>query len=366
MNRPSGGEQAARKREAMALLETNPYRTPWWLAGKHRQSFWGPMCHRQARPPVRHERLETPDDDFLDLFHLDARPDAPRVLLLHGLEGNAGSFYVPAFNWRFHSIGWNVTTMVYRTCGEEMNRGPRAYHMGETGDLDQVVRTLLHREPQGPLYLIGVSLGGNVLCKWLGEREEAVPEQVRAAAAISTPFDPSVSAPAFHKALFGFYVWHFLRTMIPKALAKAEQYPGLIDVDAVRNCRDFYVYDTEVTARLHGFEDAEAYWRKVGSHQYLPAVRVPTLLVSSADDPFNPPETLPRDTAAQSPWLHPQWTDHGGHVGFVMGPPWRPRYWAEEQTQRFFEFYHRIEQDAGQAETASAPLGVRATPPAAG
>jgi predicted alpha/beta-fold hydrolase len=202
------------------------------------------------------------------------------------------------------------------------------------------VRTLIARDAGCRIYLAGVSLGGNVLGKWLGEQGEGIPAQVKGAALLSPPFRPDVAAPAFHEVLGGFYVWHFMRTLRPKGLAKAGQFPDRLDAEAIRRSRDFYDYDTVVTARLHGFRDAEDYWRKVACAQYLPAVRVPTLLLTSADDPFNPASTIPRDIADASPWLHPLWTDHGGHVGFVTGPsPWSVRYWSEDQIVAFFRLY---------------------------
>jgi predicted alpha/beta-fold hydrolase len=330
--------QEARKAATLDVLNQNPYVPPWWMGNGHAQSFWGPLARRHLEVEYRSERWDTPDGDFIYVRFFDGEPNAPRVVLLHGLEGTANSPYIKGFNLAFHKLGWNVATVEFRFCSGEINKNKRIYHMGETSDTDFVVRKLAADHPDQPLYICGFSLGGNVLGKWLGEQGETLPPQVRGAAVISPPFDPLISAPDFHKVLGGFYAWNFLKSLKPKALAKAEQYPGSIDVEALHNCKDFYEYDTIVTAALHGFEDATDYWRKVGCHQFLHAIRVPTMLLTSADDPFNPPETIPREIADASPWLHPQWTEQGGHVGFVMGLlPWRPRYWMEEQTAAFFQ-----------------------------
>jgi len=336
--------QAERKEEVLALLNDNPFSTPWWLRGPHAQSFWSPFMRDGLEVDYRSERWDTPDGDFVYVRFLDGEPDAPLVILFHGLEGSAQSTYMRGNSLRFNELGWNVAILEFRFCSGEINNTTRIYHMGETRDCDLVVRRLAERHPEKSIYLLGFSLGGNVVAKWLGENGDDVPDNLSAAAVISPPFDPLVSAPDFHRVLGGFYAWNFLRTLKPKALAKAEQYPGIIDVDAVKGCKDFFVYDTVVTAALHGFEDAEDYWRKVGSHQYLDTIRVPTLLLTSEDDPFNPPETIPREIADESPWLHPQWTKRGGHVGFVTGySPFRVRYWAEEQTQTFFEAYEALQ-----------------------
>lgn len=334
------GQQAEWKAEALAALAAHPFTPTWWLRGPHRQSIWGPGFRRVRPVPMRHECWETPDADFLDLHFYPGDPAKPLVLLLHGLEGSAQSFYILALNRDFHALGWEVATLVFRTCGGRMNLAKRMYHMGETSDLDFVAGQLRARIGGRPLFMAGVSLGGNVLGKWLGEQGARAAGQVTAAAIVSPPFDPALTAPQFHAALGGFYVRHFLATLIPKAIAKERQHPGILDPREVRRCRDFYAYDTVVTARLHGFADAMDYWRQSGCRQWLPRVRVPTLLIAAEDDPFNHPDALPRAEAAASPWLHPLFTALGGHAGFVTGPsPARAGYWAEEQVVRFFQRY---------------------------
>lgn len=343
LNAARTASQQARKDAVMALLESNPFEVPWWLSNGHAQSFWGPIVRRRLAVEYRAERWDTPDGDFVYVKFLDGDPDAPLVLLLHGLEGSANSPYMKGFNLAFQKLGWNVATLEFRFCSGEINRAKRIYHMGETSDCDFVARRLAERFPDKPIFMAGFSLGGNVLAKWLGESGANVPRNLRAAAVISPPFDPGTSAPSFHKILGGFYARNFLKTLKPKALAKARQYPGVLDVKALAACEDFYTYDTIVTAAFHGFEDAEDYWRKVGCHQFLDGIRVPTMLLTSADDPFNPAETIPHEKAETSPWLHPQWTERGGHVGFVMGAsPLRPRYWTEEQTVTFFRAYEEL------------------------
>ena len=336
----SATTQAEQRDAVLARLDAYPYSPAWWMNNPHAQSFYGPFFRNPNYDGYRAERLTTPDDDFIMLQYADGEAEKPLVVLFHGLEGSAQSFYAKALKTVFNGVGWNFVTMEFRFCSGEINNTLRIYHMGETTDIDHVVKTLAAREPERPLYLIGVSLGANVLCKWLGEQGDAVPDQVKAAAAIAPPFMPHKSVPAFHDALGGFYVWHFLRSLKPKARAKEAQFPGSIDMVALEACKDFYEYDTIVTARLHGFDDAMDYWEKVGCHQFLPGIRIPTLLIAAKDDPFNPEDTIPYEAVAGNPWLHPQWTEQGGHVGFVSGPtPWQAYSWAEEQAMRFFQCY---------------------------
>jgi predicted alpha/beta-fold hydrolase len=181
-----------------------------------------------------------------------------------------------------------------------------------------------------------------VTAKWLGESPDSVPGNVRAAAVVSVPYDLAGSAGYFENSLGGVYSRRFMRSLIPKALEKARQYPGVLDEERIRRARNFADFDTWATAVLHGFRDAGDYWARCSSGRFLSDIRTPTLLLSSEDDPFNPPWTLPRAVAEESPYLHPLFTEQGGHVGFVYGAsPLRTRHWAEEQIVRFFRLYEK-------------------------
>ena len=180
-----------------------------------------------------------------------------------------------------------------------------------------------------------------MVAKWLGELGHAVP--VRAAAVVSAPYDLTVSGPHIDRVLGGAYARHFLKTLVKKAEAKERQFPGCVDIERVRRAATLRAFDNDATAALHGFRDVDHYYDSQGCGQYLKHVRVPTMLLSSEDDPFNPACTLPREEADASDWLHPQFTKFGGHVGFVCGTPSGFRYWAEEHIVRFFQLYEGAE-----------------------
>jgi predicted alpha/beta-fold hydrolase len=187
---------------------------------------------------------------------------------------------------------------------------------------------------------VGVSLGGNVLLKWLGEEGATVVDEVRAAVAISVPFDLAKSAEKMSRGAGRLYTHFFLKTLKPKALAKARQFPSLLDEAAIRRARNWRQYDDVATARLHGFRDAEDYWERSSSIGYLETIRRPTLLISAADDPFIPESCLPRHIVERSAWLQAEFTQRGGHAGFVSGSlPWRPFYWAEHRAIEFLAGY---------------------------
>lgn len=317
-------------------LAAHPYQAPFWARNRHLQTVWGRLFRPRPRIGLDFETVETTDGDRLHVYSSPGNSDRPHSLLLHGLEGSPRSKYIRGQARALVEMGWGVHALAFRSCDDSPSRAPRLYHLGETGDLDLLVQRLVGRWPGRPLFLSGVSLGANVLVKWLGERGSSLPDEIQAAAAISPPFDALLSGPNIDRALGGFYTRLFLRTLLPKALEKAGQYPEILDRAAIRASRSFVDFDTHATAALHGFDDAEDYWRRCGCGQFLPEVRCPLLLVASRDDPFNPAAGLPDAKTLDSPWLFPQFTDRGGHVGFVFGSPWRARYWAEEQVVRFF------------------------------
>jgi len=255
--------------------------------------------------------------------------------LLHGLEGSCRSHYVGGLLDLARARGWSGVVLNFRSCSGEPNRLPRFYHSGDTDDLDAVVGLLTTREPARPIVAAGVSLGGNVLMKWLGEQGKAAPSALTAAVAISVPFDLEQCARALDR---GFQKWvytaNFMRTFKQKVRAKVGQHGAFVDLVAVRRARTFAAYDRVVTAPLHGFADEVDYWRRASCGPYLAHVRRPTLLISAIDDPFVPPSALP-DRAALPPNVVLELTERGGHVGFVEGPPWRVTSWAERRAVEF-------------------------------
>ncbi|MGH2782886.1 MAG: YheT family hydrolase, partial [Thermoleophilaceae bacterium] len=211
------------------------------------------------------------------------------------------------------------------------------YHSGETADLDWVVGRLREREAAARLGLVGISLGGNVALKWLGERGEGAPAEVAAAAAISTPFDLAACAAALDR---GFnraaYTESFLRTMKAKIRAKAHLYDGDMDLAAALRARTFAEYDRFFTAPINGFADERDYWARASSAPYLERIRRPTLLINAINDPFMPAESLPRGAVERSRWLEAAFVAQGGHVGFLDGALGGSS-WAERRALAFLE-----------------------------
>jgi predicted alpha/beta-fold hydrolase len=310
----------------------------WWARGGHAQTLWGKFFRPRPALPARVERWDTPDGDFLDIYRLDARAGAPRLIFLHGLEGTIRSHYVSGMFAAALGRGWGADLMIFRGCGDEPNRTRRFYHSGETTDLAYTIDRVRDEHPDSPLLLAGVSLGGNVLLKFLGERGASLPPQVRAAAAVSVPFDLERGCRHISHGFSRVYDRHFLRTLRAKALAKLERFPGLFDRSQLERAESIYDFDDAVTAPVHGFADAHDYYVRSSALGFLGRVSVPTLLLSAIDDPFLPSSVLDevRTIAGRNPHLTLDFPAHGGHVGFVAGRlPWRPFYYAEWRVCEF-------------------------------
>ncbi len=303
--------------------------------------MWARAARSRHLVTFQREVLVTEDDDDLVLDHLPGPAGTPRVLLLHGLEGSAYSLHTQGLAELVARAGWRGTVLNFRSCARDprrirrrlRNRRPRLYHAGETGDLDLAVRTLAAREPATPLYAIGFSLGGNVLLKWLGEAGDA--SAIQAAATISTPYDLAAASTFLARGVGRFYGSRFMDRLRAKTIDLLARFPretAHLDGARIRSLRTLGDFDDMVTAPLHGFPSAADYHARASSLRWLDRITVPTLCISSLDDPFYPPAAVEAARALARPPVAFAVTPDGGHTGFVAGRwPWRPVYWAEER-----------------------------------
>ena len=308
------------------------YQAPPWLRSAHAQTLW-PLLSMPALPDYRRERWDTPDGDFVDLDWIAGPAAAPLLILFHGLEGSSRSHYSRSLMHAAGQRGWRGVVVHFRGCSGEPNRLARAYHSGDSAEIDWILRALVSR---GPLFPVGISLGGNALLKWLGEQGAAASSVVTAAAAISAPLDLAAADAALSRGFKRIYVRHFLHSLIPKALAKLGRYPGLYAASAVRAARSLRDFDDVVTAPLHGFRGAADYYAKSSAGQYLGGIKVATLMVNALNDPLLPAAVLP-DPRLLSGALALETPRAGGHVGFVSGPFPGNLDWLPRRLLEFFE-----------------------------
>ena len=300
------------------------FRPAWWLPGAHLQTVWPALMPRRWRVPIRRRRLELPDGDFIDVDWVGEQ--GPIVVVLHGLGGSSTSHYVRGMLQALALQGWRAALMHFRGCSGEPNRLPRGYHAGESGDLNTFITMLRRSEPRTPLAVIGYSLGGNVVLKWLGEQGHAAP--VSAAVAVSVPFDLANAAARVHQGFSRVYERRMLRSLQQLMRAKATRMPLPWDDKAIAAISSLREFDDRITAPLHGFHGADDYYARASCRPYLSAIDTPSLVIHALNDPFMSPTVVPGEhelSAAMSLEL----SNHGGHVGFVGGEPWAPHYWLE-------------------------------------
>jgi uncharacterized protein len=312
----------------------SPYRAPWWLPGGHSQTIY-PVLRPPRRAPLERERWDTPDGDFIDVDFAGAPHASERLVLFHGLEGCSDSHYARALALHARAEGWRLAIPHFRGCSGAPNRTARAYHSGDSEEVNWILRRLAL--DWGRLNVVGVSLGGNALLKWLGERGGGAAALVRRAAAVSAPLDLAAASRAldrgFNRAV---YTRRFLWPLRLKSLAKLESFPGLYQAEQVRAARTFREFDDCVTAPLHGFSGADDYWRRSSSAQWLGHVRVPTLVLNARNDPFLPAGDLERAARGAADSVVLEFPRTGGHAGFLVGPFPGRHIWLP---QRLFQFF---------------------------
>lgn len=313
---------------------TESFRPAWWCRGPHLQTLWPYFFRRGPRPRLTRERLELPDGDFLDLdWHADGISDGPIVLVLHGLEGSSSSHYARGLLPALARQGLRGVVMHFRGCSGEPNRLPRSYHSGETSDIAMVVETLRARHPRTPIAVVGYSLGGNALLKWLGETGET--NSLACAVAVSVPFKLDECANRLTRGFARVYQWELMMRMRNSVMRKQAKVRLPIAPPPLAHLKTFWDFDEHITAPLHGFRNAGHYYEVSSARQYLKHIRVPTLIVHAKDDPFMTPATAPT-SAELSPHIQLELSDGGGHVGFVGGrAPWSARYWLEARIPSF-------------------------------
>lgn len=318
----------------MPVLPTPDYRPPLPFCSGNLATLYPPLLRRAPACSPLPRRIETPDGDFLDMDMHPSRNGAARRLAIisHGLEGNSRKKYVLGMAAMATGLGLDAACWTQRGCGPEPNRLPRLYHSGETGDLHTVITHCLGTGGYDEVVLMGFSMGGNQILKYLGEAPDRVPPQVKGAAVFSVPCDLSSAERVISRAALGIYLEYFMRGLRAKVRAKAREFPAIYDASRLRGIDSLRAFDDRYTAPINGFADAEDYYARSSCARVLDGVGVPALLVNARNDPFLTSRCLPVAQARRNPCLLLEMPRFGGHVGFVgQGDA----YWSETRAREF-------------------------------
>jgi uncharacterized protein len=317
-----------------------PYVAPSWLLGGNAQTIYPFLLRSLIIPAYQRERLELDDGDFIDIDWLDNSADRPLVVMFHGLEGDSSSHYARSIMGLLQEIGWRGAVVHFRGCSGTPNRLPRAYHAGDSEEIDRILHKIIDKNhslgSNAQLYVIGISLGGNALLKWLGEQGKKACYMIDGAATVSVPLDLTAAGKALDSGFNQIYTQHFLGTLKKKVLKKLDNFPGLFDAVAVAECTTLYQFDNLVTAPLHGFSNTDEYWTLSSSKPWLKHIQVPTLVINARNDPFMPSNFLPVQADVSCSVLL-EFPSEGGHVGFLSSPFPGNLKWLPQRIVRFFD-----------------------------
>jgi len=320
----------------MPLVDMSSFRPPALLSAASIQTILPSLARRPPDPGFKREILELPDGDFLELDWLTSGSGL-LAIVNHGLEGSTSSTYLRGMALALRAAGYDVLAWNMRGCGTERNRLKTWYHSGQSDDLRHVLKRAREAH-KGPTVLIGFSIGGNILLKYLGEEGSAVPSHIKAAVAVSVPMDLASSADELAKPSKAIYMSYLLKPLRARILEKAARFPGEFDVQGLESIRSFHEFDARFTAPFHGFSSIEDYWARASSLPHISSITLPTLAVSALDDPFLSPQCFPFDTARASNSVFLETPKHGGHVGFVSGLSLQST-WAEKRAIEFLQPY---------------------------
>jgi len=315
------------------VIAESSYRPPLFFSSPHMQTMYPTLFRKVQGVTYARTRIDTPDGDFLDL-DCSSIGSSKVAVVLHGLEGDSGRGYVRGMVRTLNRNGWDAIAVNFRGCSGEPNRLPRMYHSGETGDLAHVVGTIMGEGRYAELALVGFSLGGNVILKYLGEQGSLIHPAIKRGVVFSVPCDLASCAVRLAESGNRLYLFRFMKMLREKIRMKKALMPDRIDDRGLDQVKTFAEFDEQYTAPLHGFRDAQDYWERSSSRQFLARIAVPTLLVTAADDPFVGPSCFPHGEARASAHFFLEVPRHGGHVGFVSFTPDR-EYWSERRATAF-------------------------------
>jgi predicted alpha/beta-fold hydrolase len=318
----------------MPVVQKSAYKAPFWAIGGHLQTIFPALFRKIKNVHFSREKIATPDGDFLVTDWL--RKDHKKLAILsHGLEGNSHSGYILGMAKMLHENGYDILAWNHRMCTGELNNCPRMYHSGNSEDLRTVVNHVITLNKYAEIVLLGFSMGGNITLKYLGEEGDSVSKLIKKAVVFSVPVDLGASGKQLEKPNNKIYLKRFLKSLKEKVVQKENQIPGLFkNFNRLEKVNTFHDFDEYFTAPLHGFTSADEYYRKSSSRQFIPNIKIPTLIVNALNDPFLAPECYPVQEAQNSKYVFLEMPDTGGHVGFFENN-FAGIYWSEKRALEF-------------------------------
>jgi hypothetical protein len=316
-----------------------PFKPSWGLRNRHVQTLYSTFFRKQTPPEVEIESFELDDGDFLECFwHKKPKKEEkkPIVILFHGLEGSYESPYIQGIMHALAKEGFASVLMHFRGCSGTINRLARSYHSGDTADAKAWINHVKQTYPDVPLFGVGYSLGGNMLLKLLGEWQER--SLLQACVAVSAPLRLDICADQMNRGFSKIYQAHLMKHLNTSLLKRYQIHPmqsyiGLEEKE-VKKLKTFWEFDSAYTAPIHGFHSAKDYYQRSSARQFLKHIHTDTLIIHAVDDPFMTPEVLPH-TNEISENVTMEVYPHGGHVGFVSGSLFHPKYWLEDRISSF-------------------------------
>lgn len=301
----------------MPLIAKSSYPgPPFYQFNPHLQTILPALLRQINDLQYERERFTLADGDFVDLDWID-KGSKNLVILSHGLEGSTDRHYMKGMAKKFERENWDVLAWNCRSCSGEMNLKQRLYHHGEIADIEEVIHHALSIKDYEKLVLIGFSMGGNIVMKYLGVNGKNIPDPIYKAIAISAPADLLSSVALLDSPKSGFYKKRFLKLLKTKIADKAEKYPEFIDFQNFSKIDKWADFDNFFTAPLNGFKNADEFYYQGSAVNYMEGIQIPTLLINAQNDPILTPECSPHALCEKHQFIYLETPLKGGHVGFM-------------------------------------------------
>ena len=280
-----------------ASLKSTDYRPAWFLRNGHVNTIYPTFFRKNPHVSYSRQRLITEDDDFLDIDLL-LGSHSRVAILCHGLEGSSKSKYILGTAAHLHNNGWDIAAINYRGCSGEVNKQKILYNSGATYDLDRVVEEYIDKYDE--VVLVGFSLGGNLVLKYLGDGIYSNADRIRSCVAVSVPVDLKAGCSNIIKPINFIYDYKFLKSLKQKVRLKSKQFPDAYNVEYLANVKSLYDFDDIYTAPIHGYEGSDDYYTKCSAKPFIKSIAKPTLIINALDDPFLPKACYPYNEIAKN------------------------------------------------------------------